>query len=407
MIPIWTAIPFVCLLLCIAIFPLAAPKLWESNRNKAFVAFLISLPILFWLVRHEPIAIFHTLKEYFSFICLLASLYVISGGIAVTGDLQGTPRANTFLLAIGAVLANLIGTTGASMVLIRPFLRTNTERKVTRHLPVFFIFIVSNCGGLLTPLGDPPLFLGYLRGVPFFWTLRLFPLWVVMIALLLLIFYIWDRIAYDRETAASIKADKSHVEPICIKGSLNFIFLIGVLCAVFFPTPSRELVMIIMALLSYFLGTKSARHYNLFKWGPIIEVAVIFAGIFITMVTALMLLKQYALEFGLVKPWQFFWATGALLGFLDNAPTYLTFLSVAQGLNLSPDIVGVPAHFLVAISVGAVFMGANTYIGNGPNFMVKAIADHTGFKTPSFLGYMGYAACILFPLYLLVHFIFF
>lgn len=407
MTPLWAAIPFCLLLLAIAILPLAIPRFWESNRNKAIVALLLSLPVLAWLLPHEPEAIPHTLIEYFSFITLLASLFVISGGIAVTGDLEGTPRVNTIFLAIGGVLANLIGTTGASMVLIRPFLKTNSERKKTNHLPVFFIFVVSNCGGLLTPLGDPPLFLGYLRGVPFHWTLKLFPFWLLMIGLLLLIFYLWDRNAYRHETRKDLRLDRVKIQPIRLQGWRNLLFLGGVLYGVFLATPWREGLMIHMAILSLFLGSKTARQHNRFAWGPIVEVAVLFAGIFVTMVPALMLLKEAGPWSGISEPWQFFWLTGILSSFLDNAPTYLTFLSLAQGLGLPADVVGVSEAILKAISVGAVFMGANTYIGNGPNFMVKAIADHAGFRTPSFFGYMLYAFVVLFPLYGILHLIFF
>lgn len=407
MIPLWPAIPFVSLLLAIAVMPLAVPHLWEKNKNKFLVSALLSLPVLAWLFFHEPWAIFHTLEEYFSFICLLGSLFVISGGIAVTGDLEATPRVNTGFLALGAILANVIGTTGASMVLIRSFLRTNSERRVTRHLPVFFIFVVSNCGGLLTPLGDPPLFLGYLRGVPFFWTLKLFPFWLVAIGFLLSVFYIWDTRAYRQESSAALKRDRTQIQPIRLQGGENIFFLGGVLYAVFLNTPWREALMILMALLSFFLGSRKARQRNHFTWGPILEVAILFAGIFITMVPALMLLRAHGPEFGIRTTAHFFWVTGILSSFLDNAPTYLTFLSLAQGLGLPADVVGVPANILAAISVGAVLMGANTYIGNGPNFMVKAIADHAGFKTPSFFSYMLYALAVLFPLYGVLHWVFF
>ncbi len=407
MISLWTAIPFVLLLLSIAIFPLALPHFWETNRNKALVVVLLSLPVIAVLLSHEPVAILHTLQEYFSFICLLGSLFVISGGIAVRGDLEATPRVNIIFLAIGAVLANFIGTTGASMVLIRPFLKTNSERKRVRHLPVFFIFVVSNFGGLLTPLGDPPLFLGYLRGVPFFWTLRLFPIWLIAVSALLTIFYFWDRRCYQQETTKDLKRDKTNIQPIRLEGWKNVLFLCGVLYSVFMPTPWREGIMILMLVCSLVFGPKTARHHNNFQWGPIQEVAILFAGIFITMVPALMILKEKGPTLGIIQPWQFFWLSGSLSSFLDNAPTYVTFLSLAQGLHFSPEVVGVPIKLLQAISVGSVFMGANTYIGNGPNFMVKAIADHAGYKTPSFFHYMVYSLGILFPIYFLITFLFF
>lgn len=406
MMPLWSALPFVCLLLMIALLPLAVPHFWESNRNRGLLVAVIALPVLILFLINDPSTMLHSIEEYCSFIVLLAALYIISGGICVTGDLRATPTVNTAFLALGAVLANLIGTTGASMILIRPFLNTNSERQRTHHLPVFFIFIVSNCGGLLTPLGDPPLFLGYLQGVPFFWTLKLFPVWLLMIGLLLGIFFLLDWRAYAHETRQALRRDRTHIQPLRVQGVRHLLVLGGVLYGVFLPAPWRELLMIHMAVLSLVIGPKAARQGNRFAWGPIIEVAILFAGIFITMVPALALLKQHAPAFGMASPGQFFWMTGLLSGFLDNAPTYLTFLSLAQGLGLPANVVGVPDTILVAISLGAVFMGANSYIGNGPNFMVRAIADHAGFKTPSFFHYMLYAAVVLFPLYGLVHWIF-
>jgi Na+/H+ antiporter NhaD/arsenite permease-like protein len=405
--PLWSALPFVVLLLAIATLPLFAHRIWDSNIHRAIIILLISIPILALLVMKDPGALLHSLEEYISFIFLLGSLFVISGGIFLSGDLRATPWVNSSFLALGAVLANLIGTTGASMILIRAFLKTNSERKNTGHLAVFFIFVVSNCGGLLTPLGDPPLFLGYLRGVPFFWTLKLFPIWLLMNGLLLTIFFLWDRRAYRKENPADITRDETRIQPLRLEGALNFLFLGGVICGVFLPAPWRELVMVGMALASFLFGPKRARAKNNFNWAPIIEVAIIFAGIFITMVPALQLLKASGPRFGFNEPWQFFWLTGLLSSLLDNAPTYLTFLSLAQGLGLSPEVVGIPGNYLTAISVGAVFMGANTYIGNGPNFMVKAIADHAGFKTPSFFGYALRALLILLPLYVVIHWIFF
>ncbi|MBI4238616.1 MAG: sodium:proton antiporter [Deltaproteobacteria bacterium] len=407
MIPLWTIVPFAALLCCIAVLPLAVPHFWERNRNRALIAAALATPTLVWLLQHDPLALQHTALEYFSFICLLGSLYTIAGDILVTGDLRATPRVNTAFLAVGAVLANFIGTTGASMVLIRAFLRTNSERRHVHHLPVFFIFIVSNCGGLLTPLGDPPLFLGYLRGVPFFWTLQLLPHWLCIVGALLLIFYVWDALAYRRETSSDLARDVALVRPLRIQGGINFLPLAGVVGAVFLPTPWRELIMLGMALVSLRLSPQVARRQNVFTWGPILEVAILFAGIFVTMVPALMLLREHGPSFGVTTPGQFFWATGLLSGVLDNAPTYLTFLSLGQGLGLPAEVAGVPTTLLTAISTGAVLMGANTYIGNGPNFMVKAIADHAGFRTPSFFGYCLYSLAILFPLYALLHVIFF
>lgn len=402
------SLPFVILLLCIAILPLAFPHFWERNRNKGIVAGALSLPVLIWLVMNNLHALEHTLLEYFSFIVLLGSLYVIAGGIAVEGDARANSIVNTMLLGIGAVLANFIGTTGASMVLIRPYLRMNQLRKRTAHLVFFFILIVSNAGGLLTPIGDPPLFLGYLRGVPFFWTLGLWPIWLVMIGSLLLLFLVVDENRNRQEFSAhEIVKGIAHLKHLQVSGTHNFFLLVGVIVAVFIPTPWREALMISMALGSLKTGTQKVRDYNHFTWHPIVEVAVLFIGIFITMVPTLILLKEHAPEFGIAEPWHFFWITGALSSFLDNAPTYATFFSLAQGLNLPSDIVGIPAPLLQAISAGAVLMGANSYIGNGPNFMVKAIADQRGFKTLSFFAYVFYALVVMLPLYFLVTYLFF
>lgn len=408
--PWFAAVPFVGLLLAIALFPLRAAHWWEKNRNKLIVSLLAACPVVFYYLRQgewEPL--FHSAREYGSFICLLASLYTISGGIHLVGDLEATPRVNSLFLLAGALLANVIGTTGASMLLIRPFLSTNRERNRTSHLPIFFIFLVSNMGGLLTPLGDPPLFLGYLRGVPFFWTLRLFPVWLLAVGLALALFYFWDRSAYQKEEMASKVRDRAAVQPLWIRGRRNFAFLAGVVGAVFLSSPLREGVMILMALLSYWLTPEEVHEKNGFNWSPIIEIAVLFAGIFMTMVPALRLLEIHAEQIPLHEPWQFFWFTGALSSFLDNAPTYLTFFTLGQGEHLvsAEMLLQVPAKILAAISCGAVLMGANSYIGNGPNFMVRAISDQMGVKTPSFFGYMAYSIGILIPIFLVITAVFF
>lgn len=400
--PILAVIPFALLLAGIATLPLAFPHAWENNRNKGIFTAIVSLPIAIWLALRDADALAHSALEYGSFLALLGSLFVIAGGVHVRGDLVATPGRNVAMLATGAVLANLVGTTGASMLLIRTMLRTNRQREHRSHVPPFFILVVSNCGGLLTPLGDPPLFLGYLRGVPFTWTLSLFPFWALTIAYLLFVFYVVDRRAYARESREAIERDLSEREPVRIDGAINAVFLLGVVGAVFLPTPSRELVMIGMAILSVWLGPKAARSANGFTWGPILEVAILFAGIFVTMVPALALLEARGGELGLHAPWQFFLVTGGLSSVLDNAPTYLTFLSAAQSLHLEPEVVSVPTAFLTAISLGAVLMGANTYIGNGPNFMVKAISDEAGYQTPSFFRYAIAATLTLAPVYVAI-----
>ena len=405
--PWWSVLPFIGLLLSIAILPLVAGHWWEDHKHKAWVGLAFSVPIVLVILQNQPAEFLRTLHEYLAFIALLGSLFIVAGGIVLDGDLRGTPSVNTAFLAIGAVLANLIGTTGASMVLIRPFLRTNTERRHTAHLPIFFIFAVSNIGGCLTPLGDPPLFLGFLHGVPFFWTLSLWPEWVTTIGALLVIFYVFDTYRWNQESAAAVRADRQHVSPLRLRGRRNLCCLAGIVWAVFLPEPWRELMMVAMALVGYHWTPSDYRQKNAFTFLPIAEVAILFAGIFVTMVPALALLRANAPRFGITQPWQFFWLTGALSSFLDNAPTYLTFVSLGQGLGLGGPFVGVPERLLQAISLGAVFMGANTYIGNGPNFMVKAIAEEAKVKMPSFFGYIAYSGAILLPLFLIVTLVFF
>jgi len=404
---LWSVIPFVGLLLSIALLPLRAPHFWESHRNKGLVAFLWSLPIAVYFLFNAPHELVLSLKDYASFLLLLTALFIISGGIVLKGDLRATPEVNTLLLFIGAVLANFIGTTGASMLLIRPLLQTNSERRHTIHLPIFFIFLVSNIGGCLTPLGDPPLFMGLIKGVPLTWTLRLFPLWAVMVGSVLLVFYLFDRVQYAKEERRDLIRDRRRVVPLRLTGTINLLWIAGVVAAIFLPFPRREGVLIVMSVLSLLTTKRECRADNRFTYNPIIEVAVLFAGIFVTMIPALLILNARGAELGLTKPWQFFWAAGSLSSFLDNTPTYLAFFSMAQGLGLNGPMMGIPTLMLKAISAGAVFMGANSYIGNGPNFMVKVIAEEYKLKMPSFFGYMAYSCAILVPLFIVVTLIFF
>jgi Na+/H+ antiporter NhaD/arsenite permease-like protein len=401
--PLYSVLPFIFMLLVIAVFPLWIPHWWERNRNKLVVSCALGLPILLLYLARRPEALVHLGEEYVSFIVLLAGLYVISGGMLLRGDLVASPLANTGFLALGGLLASLVGTTGASMLLIRPLLQTNRERTRVKHTVIFFIFIVSNIGGMLTPLGDPPLFLGYLQGVPFAWTFRLWPHWLGMTALLLLVYFVWDSTQYVREPVAALTRDRAQMEPLRIQGGLNALALAGVVLAVaFLREPARELAIVALAGLSLWRTPRTIRRANGFTPSPMVEVAVLFFGIFLTMIPALELLRLRGGELGVREPWQFFWATGVLSSFLDNAPTYLTFLALAQGLGLAKEVVDVPHAILAAISVGAVAMGANTYIGNAPNFMVKAIAEEAGVKMPSFLGYMLYSGAVLIPLFVLV-----
>jgi Na+/H+ antiporter NhaD/arsenite permease-like protein len=406
--PIYTVVPFVAMLLAIAICPLWVPHWWESNRNKALVSLALGLPVLALYLARGPRALVGMGEEYVSFIILLAGLYVISGGILLRGDLEATPVTNTAFLAIGALLASFIGTTGASMLLIRPLLQTNSERRYVKHTVIFFVFLVSNIGGMLTPLGDPPLFLGYLQGVPFTWTFRLWPQWLTMIAALLAVYFVWDSVMHAREPLERLRRDRAEIQPLRLRGSHNLILLAGVVLAVaFLHEPWREITIAALAVLSMWRTPRAIRRANGFTSYPIVEVAVLFFGIFLTMIPALELLRLRGGALGVRAPWQFFWVSGMLSSFLDNAPTYLTFLALAQGLRIGNDVVGVPNGILAAISVGSVAMGANSYIGNAPNFMVKSIAEEAKVRMPSFFGYMLYSGAVLIPLFVAITFLFF
>ncbi len=445
--PYWSIIPFLLILLSIAIIPLLHGGWWESNLNKAVVSVLCSIPIISYLLWLGPLgqkALVDILHSYYAFIILLVALFTISGGIHLDGDLKATPLVNMTFLGLGAMLASFIGTTGAAMLLIRPLLKTNQERKRKAHIFIFFIFLVANIGGSLLPVGDPPLFLGYLFGVPFFWTLRLWPLWLTEVALLLTIFYFWDTWAYSRESKADLRRDLREQKPLRVHGKVNLLLILGVLCSVIFfreyevnGTPidlswMQQPVMILLALTSFVLDSqskqkahkrghiqfKTPREHNFFTFSAMVEVALLFMGIFITMTPALCLLKAHGAETGVSQPWQFFWMSGGLSSFLDNAPTYATYFALGQGVtkgllasssNLSVlSVVGGPIgeEILLAISAGSVFMGANTYIGNAPNFMVKTICEEAKVKMPSFFGYMLYSGLILVPSFLLIMFIY-
>ncbi len=408
LLPLYSVVPFVAMLLGIALLPLAWPHWWEPNRNKLLVSATLGLPVLVLYLAREPAALVHMAGDYTSFMILLTGLYVIAGGILLRGDLEATPAVNTAFLGAGAVLASLIGTTGTSMLLIRALLQTNRERTRVTHTVVFFIFLVSNIGGMLTPLGDPPLFLGYLAGVPFAWTLRLWAPWLALILSLLALYFGWDTIQHRHESRAALRRDRTQIEPLRIHGGLNGLWLAGVVAAVaLLHAPGREIVILALAGISLWRTPRQIRRANQFTVRPMVEVAVLFLGIFLTMIPALELLHARGTELGVREPWQFFWAVGGLSSFLDNAPTYLTFLALAQGLGLAQEVVGGPHEILAAISVGAVAMGANTYIGNAPNFMVKAIAEAAGVRMPSFLGYIAYSVAVLIPLFGLMTLLFF
>ena len=413
--PLWTAAPFALLLLAIAVLPIVAGHWWHANRHKAVVVLALGVPVAVYLAASGPVtrgALVHEWEDYGSFMVMLTALYVIAGGIAVGATVPGKPWANTLTLAVGAVLANVIGTTGASMVLIRPLLRANAGRDRVTHLPVFFIFIVSNTGGLLTPLGDPPLFLGFLQGIDFFWTLRLWPEWLAVNLTLLGVFFALDTVQSRRELRQSVPATVDTVTMRAVRGwKLNGPLLLGVVAAVvgqkYLPKPAAEAVMVALTAISLAFTPKSVRSANQFAWGPIAEVAVVFAGIFTTMVPALLLLKVHGGAIPVTEPWQFFWVTGLLSSVLDNAPTYLTIATLAADGQPLAWLPGNRPGVLAAISCGAVFMGANTYIGNGPNFMVKAIAEESGYAMPSFFGYLAYSGAVLLPVFAAVTWVFF
>ncbi|MCU0725727.1 MAG: sodium:proton antiporter [Planctomycetes bacterium] len=451
--PYFTVAPFVLMLLSIAVIPLVRPHWWEHNRHKAIVSFALGATMLVYLLVAAPDGAHHrlivTLLDYVAFIALLGSLFIISGGIYLRGSLAGTPTVNLLFLVLGSVLASFMGTTGAAMLLIRPIIRANAWRKRQAHIVVFFIFLVANIGGCLTPLGDPPLYLGFLKGVPFTWTMTLWPQWLFCILAVLLAFVFVDVACYRSEIRAGRRPPAAAGEPLRIEGSINFLWLlliIGVifgsgmlphlpavahlehsapLVAEFLLKFGQAAAMLAVAFLSLRTTARSVREANSFNYHPIVEVAVLFIGIFITMIPALWILDGLGQsgKLGLSHPWQFFWLTGGLSSFLDNAPTYLTFSAAASGLhhtaperlaeliastgNFPAEILSPGSEFLRAVSCGAVFMGANTYIGNGPNFMIKSIAEQQGVRMPSFFGYMLYTAAILIPIFLLVTIVFF
>ncbi len=398
--PAWSVLPFAAFLLAIALVPLLAPRFWAGHYGK--VSFAFGAPVAAWFLLAAPRELLRTATEYASFIVLLGSLFTVSGGILLRGTIRATPAVNCAFLGVGALAANALGTTGASMLLVRPLLRANAHRKSAGHVVAFFIFVVANIGGLLTPIGDPPLFLGYLRGVPFFWTVaNLWHFWLLGTGLVIGLFYLLDSRKSRRDgTAPATPA--AEATPLAVEGKGNFLLLAVVVGAVFLPSPWRETGMAAAAVVSAWTTPERIRARNGFTYHPILEVAIIFAAIFATMMPALLLLKARGGELGVTAPWQFFWATGALSSILDNAPTYLAFLSLAQGLGGPADVAGVSVPVLRAISAGAVFMGANSYIGNAPNFMVKAIAEEAGVRMPSFFGYMAYSAAVLVPVFAVV-----
>ncbi|VAX35834.1 Putative transmembrane protein [hydrothermal vent metagenome] len=440
----YSVIPFAGLLLCIALLPLfhKTEHWWEANWNRLLVAGGMGLLTLGYyifiygegVVDHSTHSVsapgFATavtvlknaiLVEYIPFIALLFSLYVISGGIAVEGNLVGRPKLNAGIIAIGGLMASFIGTTGAAMLLIRPLLAANAKRQHVSHTVIFFIFVVCNTGGCLLPIGDPPLFLGFLRGVPFTWTLSLWPMWLMMNLSLVAVYFIWDTINYRKEDHDEVEKVPENPQPFAIRGALNFIWLFGVILCVALLDPSkafpgttwhapvffREVMMLGLTGLSLWLTRPAIREQNSFNYDAILEVAALFIGIFICMQAPVQILNVYGKELGIDTPTKFYWGTGFLSSFLDNAPTYVVFFETAKTMETEgATVAGVWVPFLVAISLGSVFMGAMTYIGNGPNFMVKAIAEKNNIRMPSFFGYMLYSCAVLLPLSFIMTWIF-
>ncbi len=437
--PAYMLIPFALMLLMIAVGPLVAERWWGKNSNKLIVSLFLGVPTAIYLIMNGmETELEHTvLNDYVPFLVLLLTLFVITGGIHVSGDIKAKPLINTGFLGLGWLLASIMGTTGAAMLLIRPLISTNQQREHKVHTILFFIALVANCGGVLTPLGDPPLFMLYLRGASFGWFVTLWKQWLFTGVILMILYYLVDTYYYKKEHWTALSADAREHTKIRIGGGINFIYLLGVMATVAFVNASfipamgahdapfwlahlRDIILLLLMFLSLYTTNRKVRYeLNKYTWEPIVEIAYLFLGIFITMAPALTYLGQLA-EAGklpLSETWHFYYATGALSSFLDNTPTAVAFHSMAQ--NLSPDILntnfagwapgvaGVPEILLTAISLGAVFFGAMTYIGNGPNFMVKAIAEESGIKMPSFFGYIcKFSLIVLLPVYILVQLLF-
>ena len=439
---IFWVIPFVGILLSIAVMPLVALEFWHHNFGKISLFWAASLIVPFLINQGIEVTIYELLHvgllEYVPFIILLLALFTISGGVMLKGTLVGTPMLNTIILFIGTALASWMGTTGAAMLLIRPLIRANEQRKNKVHIIVFFIFLVANIGGSLTPLGDPPLFLGFLKGVNFFWTTSaMFVPMLFMVVSLLLIFFGLDTYLYGKEEG--IKVDTADHQKLGLEGSFNLLLLAGVVFGVLlsgFWKPHvtfeiyhvhlelqniiRDVLLLLLTYASWILTSKEIRKANEYTWFPIIEVGKLFAGIFVTIIPAIAILKagtkgalssvvSSVSKDGEPLNYMYFWLTGILSSFLDNAPTYLVFFNTALGDTMTvSDLMGQGSQTLLAISAGAVFMGANTYIGNAPNFMVKSISESSGIEMPSFFGYFfKWAVPILMPLFIIVTYIFF
>ena len=397
--PRWTVVPFPALVLAIALLPMIVPRTWERRSFQLSIVSVCAAPVLAHLVlTGRTSELLEAAMSYLSFVSTLAALYVTSGGILLAMAVEPRPSTNVAFILVGAVLASLIGTTGASMLLIRPLLATNRRRENRAHLVPFFIIAVANAGGLLTPLGDPPLLVGYIGGVPFFWTLRLFPAWLLYVGSCALALYLVDRRAFAREPLDVSARQSPEVKTINVRGRRNVILMLAVIPAAMLPGSFRELAMVALIVASLSLTPRTLHRGNSFSFGPIIDVAVIFAGLFACLGPLRTTLADSAPWFPFRSGWQLFWASGLASSVLDNAPTYSAFAALARGLSHGSGLVaGISVHKLAAVSIGSVVMGATTYIGNGPNLMVKAIADRERFPTPSFFRHAVFAFLLMLP----------
>lgn len=412
----WYTLPFAALLGAVVVLPSVIPRLWHDNRFKLVLSASLAACALPGI---GPAGLQHAAADYIAFMAMVGSLFVVAGHVHIEGHWVGRPIPNAGVLVAGALLANLLGTTGASMLLVRLILTTNEWRRHRWHVPVFFIFMVSNTGGLLTPLGDPPLFIGFLEGVPFFWTLRLWPAWLLVNGAVLAIFLAVDTWQFRRE----VRPGSFGRHAVTVQGGGNLVFLAGIIGAVLLKGWLGEgiwalgissALMALMGLLAYATSPPVLRFETGFSWEPVLEVGALFLGLFITMMPAMSLLEHHAADLPVSRPWHFFWVTGALSSLLDNAPTYAVLAVVArtQATPEAANLAGLAADsagsaLLAAICCGAVFMGANTYIGNGPNFMVRTIAEARGYPMPGFLAYLCLALMVLGPVFLLATFLLF
>ena len=419
-------IPFAVQLLCIAILPLTKLEdWWEQNTHKLAISLLLGIPVALWLIAHGLSGELEQqmIYDYVPFILLLMTLFTVTGGICIMGDLRATPTTNSLILAVGYLLASTMGTTGAAMLLIRLLIKTNSHRKYTTHTMLFFIAAVANCGGILSPLGDPPLFLLFQEGAPFGWFLSMAPQWAYTGALLFTIYFLMDSYFYRRETPERLDEDRRNFKHLTMTGHINILWLLCVVASTLFINSTyipimgsadapfyirllREWVFLLIIFLSLLTTPRKTRIKNQFSWKPILEVACVFMGIFATMTPALMYLQQHPIP--ITEPWQFVYGTGLLSSFLDNAPTAMIFHATASTLPIvGTPVAGISEVYLEAISMGAVFFGSMTYVGNGPNFMIKSIAEQSGMRMPTFFGYMfKFSLIICLPIYIIVQLIF-